>query len=456
MASTVLFMSDEHNPFYSSAYGHSIVQTPNMERLAASGTLFENAYCPSPLCLPSRSAFMAGSPVHRIQTYSNCNVRLDPTPPSYGRILRDRGVTTVYIGKTDVYAPAARLGFTRMIRPGDRKWPGDVNHRRRPLQIRANAAARADGFGPRSNAFRADAMSVDAAVAWLKTHARPDTQPFLLVVNTGAPHFPHYVTPDLWEMYAGAEDLPKYGPEAAPARHPYAHDLRRHFQTEGFSESQVRGLRRGYYGCVTWVDRQLGRILDVLEDLNLRNSVNVVYTSDHGEMLGKFGMWWKCSMYEDSVRIPLIAAGPDFAAGKRVRTPVSLLDLHATLFALFGLAPPPDSMGCPVQKIAEADADRAVFAEYHGHGVRSGAFMVRRMRWKLIFNTAAPHQLFDLETDPDELVNVYDRHPEVAASLEQELRRICRPEYEAERAHAFEDMQFEVIDAWRRAGLVSV
>jgi len=114
MANVVLLMSDEHNPFYSSVYGHPFVHTPNMERLARSGSVFLNAYCPSPLCLPSRSAFMAGKRVHELQTYSNCNLNLNPRHPSYASVLSQQGVHITYIGKTRTSMTKAKTsGLTR-------------------------------------------------------------------------------------------------------------------------------------------------------------------------------------------------------------------------------------------------------------------------------------------------------------------------------------------------------
>ena len=145
MPNVVLLMSDEHNPRYASPYGHAAVRTPNMARLAAAGAVYEAAYCPSPLCLPSRSAMMAGRRVHELQTYNNCTVNLDPSPLSYGAALASQGVHTTYIGKVDVYAPGDELGFSEMIMPGDRAWPGDTNQRRNPMTIREGAAGRAPG-----------------------------------------------------------------------------------------------------------------------------------------------------------------------------------------------------------------------------------------------------------------------------------------------------------------------
>ena len=139
MSNFVVLMSDEHNPLYAEPYGHATVRTPNMRALAARGVVFDNAYCPSPLCMPSRSAFMAGSRVHELQAYSNCNLLVDPSPTAMGTALTHRNVHAAFIGKTDVYASADKLGFDEMLRPDDRRPPGDINHRRNPMRVRTGA-----------------------------------------------------------------------------------------------------------------------------------------------------------------------------------------------------------------------------------------------------------------------------------------------------------------------------
>jgi choline-sulfatase len=367
--------------------------------------------------------------------------------PTYGGIMAEQGIHTVHIGKTHVYRNAIDLGFSDVILARDTPVPGDANHGRTPLTIRQGAAERASQYGPVEEPFGRDVAVVDAAVEWITGEAPKKSLPWVLALNTNKPHFPHYVTRELWDMYPQGEDLPEYGAECESANHPYARDLRSHFETDMFTEEQVRGLRRGYLGCVTFVDRQLGRVLDALEETGQLEATNVIYTTDHGEMLGKFGMWWKCSLYEDSVRVPLIAAGPDFPGGVRVQTPVSLLDLQATLFRCVNADRPACWRGTPLQWIPMDDPERAVFGEYHGHGTRSAAFMIRQGRWKLIYCAKAPHQLFDLAEDPQELRNLAGKNPDKVAELERVLRGICDPERENERAHAFEREQLRAIAA---------
>lgn len=440
----LLLMSDEHNPFFSQPYGHSFVSTPNMAKLAQRGTVFQNAYCPSPLCLPSRSSFLSGRRVFDLQTYGNCNVFQVDTP-SYGKVLDGQGVHSVHIGKTDVYNQASTLGFSEMIAPGDRARPGDTLVSRVPLDVQKDGEGRGAGFGVKPNPFGGDLNKIDLAVEWLSRKAATVGKPWTLAVNLLKPHFPHNVTRELWDQYAEHADLPKYGLDSIGAKHPYAEDLRKFFGSDGYDAEKIRNLRRGYYGCISFVDQQLGRLVDALEKSGRAANTVIVYTSDHGEMLGKFGLWWKRSLYEDSARIPMIVAGPGFQAGQRVRTPVDLHDLRASMFEATGAKQPEGWCGKPLQSMPKYDEGRAVFSEFQGGGTRASAFLLRQGRWKLIFNCAAPHQLFDLDQDPDELNNLAASQPKVVKRLEAELRRICSPEEENRRAEEFTQRQLRAL-----------
>jgi choline-sulfatase len=446
----LILKSDEHNPRIASTDGHPFIRTPNLERLAARGVVFESAYCPSPLCVPSRSSFISGRPVHQIQTYNNSLVLERPNYPSYGAILDAAGVHSVHVGKVDAYRPPNELGFTEMFGT-DYRGVGDTMVSREPLALRSDGLERARDVGVAENPFRGDDRRMEDALAFLRRSADLG-RPWTIEVNLIAPHFPHRVTEDLWELYADHADLPEYDVTAPPAHHPYAADLRRHFGTHVFTEDLIRAHRRAYYGRVTYVDTQLGRLLDALEATGQEDRTVVVYTSDHGEMLGMFGMWWKSSLYEDSARVPLVVAGPGFPSGARVRTPVSHWDLRATIFAAVGVAQPDGLPGEPLQELSREYRrnDRAVFAEYHGHGTRGSSFMVREGRWKLLYHAKAPHQLFDLDTDPHELHDLAATRPDVVERLTHRLYdEFCDPVVEQDRAERFIRAQLAALDQAR-------
>ncbi|MCX8065600.1 MAG: sulfatase-like hydrolase/transferase [Candidatus Hydrogenedentes bacterium] len=443
----VLIMSDEHNPLYSSVYGHPFVQTPNMERMAQDGVVFENAYCPSPLCLPSRSSFMSGLYPHEHQCYSNSTLLLDEFP-GYGEMLSKQGVYTTYIGKADVYKNIEEMKFNEVILGWNRKKPGDTFISRKPLCIREESDKREKMWGPIPNAHKEDINVIDTAVNWLKQKGGVLTQPFFLAVNISVPHFPLYAPPALWEIYNGKGDLPRYGKEQPTAHHPYSVDLRRFFQTDLYLTQNIIGLRQGYYACVTFTDQLIGKILDALEETKLKHHTVVIYTSDHGEMLGKFGLWWKCSLLEDASRIPLIVMGPGFEKNRRVYAPVTLLDVQATLFRTFSVERPSYWHGDPLQDIQYQEPNRFIFTEYHGHGIRGSSFMVRKGEWKLIWNSDAPHQLFNLAEDPNELNNLFHQEsnaPIIYWELKDYLFSICDPRVETQRAETKISKQLELI-----------
>lgn len=444
MPNVVFLMSDSHSPFVTSIHGHPFVRTPNLERLARMGTVYDNAYTASPLCVPGRSAFMTGRYIHEIEVFNNCKVIPD-AHPSYGGVLAEQGVHTTYVGSAaNLYRDPFELGFTEMPRVKKTSPPLGTTFSRSPLPSNRSGALNRK-YGPREDAWKNDIASVDCAVEWLNQTAPTLSSPWTLTVNVEPPHSPLIARPEYWEMYEGMGDLPRFGIEEESANHPYAQDLRAHFRTDECSEEDTRRMRQGYYAAVTFVDHQLGRLIDALEASGQLENTVIAYTTDHGEMLGKFGMWWKHSLYEDSVRIPLVVAGPGFAAGERVQTPVSLLDWQASIFKAVGKERPAEWRGEPLQDIPVNDPERVVFAEYHANGVRSGAFMVRRGDWKLMYNMAAPHQLYNLREDPDELRNRWAEEQEVAADLERELRAICDPDEVNARAHAKERRQLEVI-----------
>jgi choline-sulfatase len=434
----IILIVDEHNPRYSALCGHPLVETPNLRRMMARGTVYERCYAPSPLCAPSRSSFLSGLPAHRHQQYSNCTI-FRAEHPTYAQALTAAGVHTVHAGKSDFYCPVEKAGFSEVLRSVNRDIPGDTSISRHPLAIRVGEGQqRGAAYGPvEHDPWAVDNAVVADALAWLETKPATLGKPFTLVVNVNAPHFPHYVTPALWEKYAAGATLPEHGPDVESAQHPYAVDLRNHFETWAMTEAQIRGQRRGYLGCVEYVDSLAGKFIDLLDRTGLAANTSFIYTSDHGEMLGKFGMWWKSSLYEDSARVPCVAMGPGFAAGQRVRTPVDLHDVNAALFHATAVARPQGWRGAALQQISLDDPDRALFAEYHGHGTRGSGYLIRKGPWKLIWCAEAPHQLFNLDDDPEELRNLYDAAHDETRALEQDLRGVCDPMAEHQRAEEY-------------------
>ncbi|QQE11590.1 sulfatase-like hydrolase/transferase [Planctomycetota bacterium] len=446
----LVIKSDEHNPFISSVEKHPFVKTPNMQHMADNGTYYKSHYCPSPLSQPSRSAYQAGKRAHEIQVYNNCGI-FHFDYPSYGQVLREQGVYTVHIGKVDSYQAAEKLGFSEMHRLN---WdsvrdPGDLNFGRKPLTVRPlenyQGIPRHTLYGLKKDAYKKDEPSFALAKEWIKTKGTSLDKPWVMEINTSKPHFPMQSTKEFWDMYEGHDDLPEHDKYAESAQHPFSKDLRAHFQTDKFPESSIRGLRRGYYANVSYLDRKIGEVIDVLKENGLLENTIIVYTSDHGEMLGKFGMWWKSSLYDDSARVPCIVCGPGFDKGIVDNTAVDQFDLLASIFHAVGAKLPEDWSGDAMQTLEQNDDKHTAFCEYHGHGVRASGYVLRRGRWKYIYNCDAPNQLFDIETDPQETKDVIAKHPNLAKDLHQDLLKYCDPEVENQRTEAFIAKQFEAV-----------
>jgi choline-sulfatase len=291
---------------------------------------------------------------------------------------------------------------------------------------------------------RYDRAIADMAVRWLRTEGTGQSRPWCLYVGFVTPHFPLIAPEEHFRLYPpDALPLPvQYAPEAW-GRHP-ALELKRKQEAldAPFDEKTIRHAVAAYYGLVTFLDEQVGRVLQALQDAGLQGETRIIYTTDHGEMLGEHGLWWKSSMYESSVAVPLILAGPDIPVGTVVRTNAALADLFPTIVEGVGARLEPEDADLPGQSLfrllADGDRPRTVFSEYHAIFSPSGIFMVRNSRYKYVHYVGYRPQLFDLVTDPEETrdLSTEPAHAEALAACERELRAICDPEEVDRRAKA--------------------
>lgn len=448
----LLVMSDEHRPDALGRAGHPHVETPSLDRLAAGGTRFANAYCSSPLCAPSRASFATGRYVHDIGHWDNATP-YDGTPRSWGHHLADHGVDVTTVGKLD-FQPDSDDGFDDQ-RVSFHRETLDVNglHRDPPIvrdgareRIAASGPARGDGEAwysereERVTETALDFLEARAASGSTENGSTTGDEPWVCWVNYILPHFPLVAEPSYYDRYPESEvDLPIDYPSGDD--HPILNELRAHFDGSDVDEDTLRRTRAAYYGLCTALDEHVGRLLDALDRLGLAEDTLVVYASDHGEPLGDHGIWWKCCLYEPSVGVPLAMDGPGIAE-RTIDAPVSLLDVVPTIADAVGVPHDPGWRGRSLLDVARGgtpNPDRAVFAEYHAHGTSRGMFMLRQGRHKYVHYPNNPDQLFDLEADPDELTNLA-ANPEHAAlrdEFEQRLRNHIdeSPDAIDERAH---------------------
>ena len=435
----LFIMSDEHNARFMGCAGHEAVRTPNLDALAARGTIFDNAYTNCPICVPARASFATGRYVHDCGYWDNADP-YDGRVPGWGHRLLDQGHTCVSVGKLHYRDTEAPTGFEEEIVPlhvvdglGDL-----IGLVREDMPVRKGAAnfARDAGRGE-STYTNYDRTIVGEAERWLGEVAqRRDGKPWVLFVSFVAPHFPLIAPETFYDLYPEADiPWPAFYDAAERPTHPYHVAMARGMDYDShFDEAKVRRAVAAYMGLVSFLDDNIGRVLAALEASGLAADTRVVYTSDHGESLGKRGFWGKSTLFEESVAVPLIMAGPGIAAGRRVATPVSLVDAAPTILESVGATPAPEDANLPgrsLYAIAEgADADRAVFSEYHAVASPTGAFMIRRGRYKLTHYVGMAPELYDLEADPEERTDLAadPAYADTVAELTAALNAICDPE----------------------------
>lgn len=436
----VVIMSDEHDPRIMGCAGHAFVKTPHLDALAARGVRFPNAYTPSPICVPARAAFATGLRVHQTRHWDNA-MPYRGDPRGWGHVLQREHIRVESIGKLHYRAEEDPAGFDREHIPmhvvGGH---GMVWASIRDPYVASPSAKRMLGeqIGAGESAYTAYDREVTArAVQWLQDAGGRRDEPFVLYVGLVAPHFPLLAPEAFYALYPLAGlPVPKLQPAAGYRRHPWVQAYADFMDNEAQFSSPEERLQAfaAYYGLCSFLDHNVGRIVAALQAAGLADDTTVVYTSDHGDNLGTRGLWGKSTLYQESVGVPLIVAGPEVAPGV-CSTPVDLLDLFPTILEGAGLDPRPEMTDRPGQSLfrlaaSPPDPDRVVFSEYHAAGSNSAGFMVRQGRWKYHHYVGHRPELFDLVADPEEL---HDRagepaFAEVVRQMDTQLRRICDPD----------------------------
>ncbi len=445
----IVIMSDEHDPRHLGASGSNVVQTPSLDRLAENGTRFTQAYTTSPICVPARASFATGRYVHDIGYWDNA-MGYDGRVPGWGHRLQRAGCPVEAIGKLHYRSEADPVGFDRQINAMHlHEGVGQVWGSVRDPLPEARSPRMFHQIGPGvSNYNLFDRRSADEACNWLRNRSKaPDNdRPWMLYVGLAAPHFPLVVPREYLNRYPD-ECVPprKLHPRDGYTQHPWIRCQERFMsQEELFADEAERRLGvRAYFGLCSFMDAQVGLILDALEDCGLSDSTRVIYTSDHGDNLGARGLWGKCNLYEENVKIPMIVSGPGIPRKHVCRTPASLIDLHPTILQGLGLSPGVDAGELPGRSLFDMifgpdDSERVVLSEYHAVGAASGAFMLRKGRYKLNYYVGMESELFDLQSDPEETADIA-RDKDCRDTLKQmqgELRKILDPEAVDARAKA--------------------
>lgn len=416
-------------------YGHRMVKTPNIDRLAKRGVLFRHAYCQYPLCGPSRASFMTGlypdqTLIHRNQIYVREHT---PNVLTVAQMFRNNGYFATRIGKIFHYNVPKHIGTGGHDDPFS--WDQTFNPRGRDKDEEDQIfSLRPKSFGGTLSWLAAegtdeeqtDGIAADLAVQQLKKFAK-SKKPFFLAVGLFRPHTPYVAPKKYFALYPREKiSVPKI-PEGyrktlpAPARL----SITRKKEQVDLPEEVAQKAIQAYYASISFADAQVGRVLDALRESGLEKNTIVVFTSDHGYHVGEHGHWQKTTLFENAARVPLIIAGPGVMdVGKQAQTMAEMTDIYPTLAELCGQKKPKHLSGVSlsgVLKDASSTARTSAFTQYAtGYSIRTVRY--RYVEWGKDGSDGA--ELYDHQSDPQEMTNLADRPAQ--AETRQRLSKMLR------------------------------
>ncbi|WP_353809715.1 sulfatase-like hydrolase/transferase [Agromyces sp. SYSU T00194] len=414
----VIITSDQHNARVLGAAGDAVVATPALDRLAEEGAMLERNYCPSPLCVPSRMSMLTGRTPTQNRVWSLRDT-LSSAIPTFAHALGAVGYRTHLIGKLHAIGPDQLMGFgSRSLGDHGPSYPGAPQTDRGAFNGAGPTIESLEHVGRGQSAYQirdelvaAEARHFLERVA-IERRAGTARSPFCLSLGLLLPHAPYVARAEDYDLYDGRVPAPSAPEPFGDDLHPFLHWWRLDRGAPDVDEETTRIARTAYWAMVHRMDIIIGGVLDSLERLGLAEDTLVVYTSDHGDQIGEHGLWWKHVLYEDSVRVPTILRWPGrIPAGRRVSQVSSALDVTATVLAAAEAPPLPASPGrdlIPMIRGDEEDWEDVATSEAGLFPVAKPQRMVRRDRWKLTYYHGAPLQLFDLDTDPHERIDLAD------------------------------------------------
>lgn len=440
----ILFiLADQHSPLEMGCAGHPVVQTPHLDQLSSEGVVFDNCYCQNPLCVPSRASLLTGQYCRSHGIYDNQHI-LESNSVTFPRVLSSAGYRTCLIGKAHFNGEQFQ-GFQQ--RPY-----GDLFGQAHQPDPRRDSTMGVTGLGrllvqPGPSAIPIALTQTEVCVAeaakWLQAHIGLHVaQPFCLCVHLDKPHFPMNPPRRYFARYERNVILPDVPRDYLERAVPFVREAiavngaGEHFGKD--RELHERALA-AYYGCVEWVDDAVGRLLEVLEYLELAEDTVVIYASDHGEMAARHGFWQKTVFFEPSARVPLIMRWPmGFSGGQRRSEPVGLIDLFPTLSEIAAAATPATCEGLSLLPLLRSGqiARDAIFSEsvVLKHPEHAGC-MIRTGHWKYSLYLDGYDELYDIVEDPQEWHNLAmdSQYRDAVEELRDRVTRFWHPEEQAHR-----------------------
>lgn len=430
-------MADQLAPQALPTYGNSVVKAPNIESLGNDGVVFDNAYCNSPLCGPSRASMLTSRYASSIETFDNAS-EFPSSTPTLLHYLRNFDYRTILSGKMHFIGPDQLHGFeerlTTDIYPADFGWTPnwDEGEFNKPTNISMRGVVEA------GQCYRNLQIDYDDEVEFktvqkiydMARDSDEDDRPFFLCTSFSNPHSPFQITPEYWDRYNHDDidlptvpNIPMEEMDAFSQWLQIAHGMDRH----SITEEHILNARHAYYGMISYIDDKVGNLMKTLEECGMRENTIVILGSDHGEMLGERGMWYKQTFFEWSARVPLIVSNKNYFSKKRISEVVSLIDLFPTILDMISSENTPELVSpidgesmMGLMKGYDKEWHDTAISEYFAEGTREPCMMIRKGRYKYIYTHGYPGILYDLEIDPSELNNIVGQ--ENVKDVEKDLR----------------------------------
>ncbi len=414
----LIFMVDQLNGTLFPDGPADFLHVPNLRRLAERSARFANCYTASPLCAPARASFMSGQMPSRTRVYDNA-AEFVSAIPTFAHHLRAAGYRTSLSGKMHFVGPDQLHGFeerlTTDIYPADFGWTPDY---RRPGEridwwYHNMGSVTGAGVAEITNQLEYDDEVAFNAVQKVYDHARGNNErPWLLVASFTHPHDPFVARRKYWDLYENCEHLePKVGDLPAGRHDPHSLRILASCEREKYdiTTENIRRSRQAYFANISYLDDKIGEIVAALESTRQADNTIILFCSDHGEMLGERGLWFKMSFFEGSSRVPLMVCAPGIVPAL-VKTPVSNVDITSTLCELAGVSLTDISQWTDGESLlpvtAGAPRSRAVAVEYAAEASIAPMVCLIHEGYKFTHCEADPPQLFELEGDPHELNNL--------------------------------------------------
>jgi choline-sulfatase len=416
----LLIMADQMAAPAMGLYGNTIVKTPYIDELANSGVVFENCYCNLPMCGPSRASLHTAKLPFSMGMYDNAS-EFHADMPAMPHYLRALGYRAELAGKMHFVGPDQLHGYekrhTTEIYPANFAWTVDWSKGReyRPTNLTMAPVIES------GKCIRTLQMDYDDEVAYHSTQAiydlarKPDDKPFFLTVSFTSPHSPFVISDEYWDLYDHHDiELPSVPEIPMEEKDHLSRNLHycqaRHLYT--VTDEHKRTARHAYYGMMSFIDDKVGQLIKALEHTQLKEDTIVVFTSDHGEMMGERGMWFKQHFFEWASRVPLVVSWPKAWKPSRIKQNVSLIDLMPTFVDVASNGEFNDyiddidgnSLLAPLKGNTEGMSD-VVISEFAADGSTGPSRMVKKGDWKYMYLEGVETLLYNLKDDPKELKN---------------------------------------------------